>query len=617
MRLRREWLIACATLGLLLGCSSSSSSGGKQKEKEKADAGPPPPEVWGNQAGDVQSTWHNRTESKISTSNVDQLQEVWSLELGILGTPVAAADGHIYAAAPSGISAIDPETGIVLWTQFGDNTVAIGTSASPTYDDGMVYENNGNGGMLYALDATDGHIVWQTHYEDHPATTGYGAPIVWKDRIFMGVGSNEEVGTTANATFRGSVIALNKSDGKILWKTNTAQEGENGCAVWSTIALDPDNNMVFAGTGNNYTENPGPDSDSIFAFDMDSGEIKWHKQVTTGDVFTISNPRSPDTDFGANPVVIDYKDQKLLAAGQKSGDVYVFDRLTGDQIATRKLGGGSAFIGGVFQAIGWDGEHILAVCNNATSTAPGAEMKNGDSGATSVLFALDPVTLDIAWEHQLPAYVWSPLTIANGVVYVGAETHLEALDTSDGTKLWDYQAAGTMIGGAVVNNGRVYVASGLSYIMGHPDNHFHAFVLPGDSALKNKQMGNTNTGPLDPTFTNVYRTIIAKNCIQSQCHGTTRQGQLFMASQANAYTDLVGAMAAGLCTDPMNTSPTCACGASGKTRVVAGQPDQSLLVDKIGGNPSCGDRMPPTGDVLPDDQQKLIKDWISAGANND
>jgi len=174
-----------------------------------------------------------------------------------------------------------------------------------------------------------------------------------------------------------------------------------------------------------------------------------------------------------------------------------------------------------------------------------------------------------------------------------------------------------MIGGAVVSNGRVYVASGLSYIMGHPDNHFHALVLPGDSAIKNKQTGGMQTGPLDPTFKNVYQSIIAKSCIQSQCHGSTQQGLLFMGAQAEAYKNLVGIMAQGVCTDPMNMSPTCACGMSGKTRVVAGQPDQSLLVEKVGGNPKCGDRMPPTGDVLRDDQQKLIKDWISAGAKND
>src|SRR5205814_446638 len=104
---------------------------------------------------------------------------------------------------------------------------------------------------------------------------------------------------------KGSVVALDKRDGSMLWQTHTAGDGENGCAVWSTVALDPIGGTVFATTGNNYTETAGPGSDSIFALDMDTGEQKWHVQATQGDVFTILNPRSPDSDFGANPVVFD------------------------------------------------------------------------------------------------------------------------------------------------------------------------------------------------------------------------------------------------------------------------------------------------------------------------
>jgi polyvinyl alcohol dehydrogenase (cytochrome) len=581
------------------------------------DSGPPAPQVWTSQAFDVQSTWHNPNETLISTKNVGTLSQLWSISLGMEGTATAAA-GRIFTCTPAGVSSIDPETGIVAWTQVGTDTVSVGSTSSPAYDDGVLYINNGAGGLVSALDATDGHIIWQVKIEDHPLTSGYGTPVVYEDRIYIGVGSSEEVGTTANATFKGSVVALNKSTGALIWKTHTAGDGENGCAVWSTVSLDPKEGLVFAGTGNNYTENPGPGSDSIFAFDMKTGDIRWHKQVTQGDVFTISNPKSPDTDFGANPVVIDVGKKELLAAGQKSGDVYVFDRTDGTLLQTRKLGDGSAFIGGVFQALAWDGEHILVVNNQSASMVDGGEVSNGDSGSTSVLFALDPLTLDIVWERQLPAWVWAPLTIANGVGYVGAETHLEAFDIKNGAKLFDYQAVGTIIGGPVVNNGRVFVPSGLSYIYGHRDDQFHAFALPDDPAFSKTVTGGPGGGPLEPTFKNVYQSIIARNCIQSQCHGSTRQGNLFMADQADAYKNLVGAPAAGVCTGPdAGSHVMCACGKSGKTRVVAGSPEKSLLVEKLAGNPSCGDRMPSTGDVLPDDQQQLVKDWITAGANND
>ena len=155
-------------------------------------------------------------------------------------------------------------------------------------------------------------------------------------------------------------------------------------------------------------------------------------------------------------------------------------------IQTRSFMGGSAYIGGIFQALAFDGNYLYTVNNMSTSDATGSEPSNGDSGSTSVLFALDPLTLDIIWERQLPAWVWAPMTLVNGMGFVGPETHLEAVDLSDGTKLWDVQAKGTFIGAPVVNNGRVYVASGLSYYFGHPDDKLHVYALPDDPATGKK-----------------------------------------------------------------------------------------------------------------------------------
>ena len=50
--------------------------------------------------------------------------------------------------------------------------------------------------------------------------------------------------------------------------------------------------------------------------------------------------------------------------------------------------------------------------------------------------------------------------------------------------------------------------------------------------------------------------------------------------------------------------------------VLPGKPEESLLVEKLSGNPSCGDRMPPVGDPLSDELQTLVKNWIAQGAQN-
>jgi len=603
-------------LGLLAFAAAGCSSNERAKTESPVEAAP----SWASQAYDVQSTWHNTSESKITKKNVGELVELWSVPLGLMSTVTVAGD-RVYAAGGTGITALEADSGSVLWQQSGTPEESINTTASPTYEDGVLYIDNGVNGYIYALDAKTGDVIWKTQVEKHSQFAGYSTPIISGDRLFVGVSSNEEVGTMANATFKGSVVALDKKTGKIAWQTYTAGEGENGAAVWSTVALDPRSGTVFATTGNNYTETAGPGSDSVFAFDMKNGDVKWRQQVSEGDVYTIANPKSTDSDFGANPVVFDYKKKHYVAAGQKSGNLYVFDRDTGEKLVSRNFDGSSTYIGGIFQALAWDGEYLYTVNNrSAAPDEPGSESGNGESAIdpkTSVMFALEPLTLDIVWQRQLPAWVWSPMTLANGLGFLGAETLLEAIDTSDGSKLFEFKTDGTIVGAPVVNNGRLYFASGLTYYFGHPDEKLHALALPDDPAVgkhfdvKPPPM----IDPSKPTWTNVYKAVIAKSCADAQCHGSARAGNLTLNGIVGAGNALVNVTASGVCTDPDGgVVTTCGCKDSGKVRVVPGKPEESLLVEKLTGNPSCGDRMPPTGLPLSDELQTLVKNWIKQGA---
>jgi hypothetical protein len=143
----------------------------------------------------------------------------------------------------------------------------------------------------------------------------------------------------------------------------------------------------------------------------------------------------------------------------------------------------------------------------------------------------------------------------------------------------------------------------------------------------------------DPTFTNVWRGVIVGNgCTQTQCHGASRAGLLRLDGKKVAYDGLVGQKAQGPCVqasdagsdsgkadaapammtpDPGANVAVCGCAPSGKTRVVAGKPDESLLIEKITAAQTCGDRMPPTGEVMPQEQIDLVTKWIAAGANYD
>jgi hypothetical protein len=128
----------------------------------------------------------------------------------------------------------------------------------------------------------------------------------------------------------------------------------------------------------------------------------------------------------------------------------------------------------------------------------------------------------------------------------------------------------------------------------------------------------------------VYAAIIEKHCIF--CHGPTADGgpgigiaygSLDMRTEATAYANLVGdgggVLAQGF-----------SCGSSGLLRVAPGNPEQSLIYNKVISNDGdggslttadggkavfCGHPMPEGLPALPAADLQAIQDWIAQGGN--
>ena len=116
----------------------------------------------------------------------------------------------------------------------------------------------------------------------------------------------EATGTPAAyqcCTFRGSVVALDIATGKQIWKGYTIPEaprptkrnavgtqlhGPSGAAVWSAPTIDVQRQVLYVATGDNYSDPPSETSDAILAFDLATGRMLWHRQVTANDSFITS-----------------------------------------------------------------------------------------------------------------------------------------------------------------------------------------------------------------------------------------------------------------------------------------------------------------------------------------
>jgi hypothetical protein len=134
--------------------------------------------------------------------------------------------------------------------------------------------------------------------------------------------------------------------------------------------------------------------------------------------------------------------------------------------------------------------------------------------------------------------------------------------------------------------------------------------------------GCSSTPPAGPnSFTEVYTQIIQPTCSNDYCHYqdvSIRYGALDMSSQVDAYWSLVDQLCAGG-----------ACSGMGFRRVIPGDPEDSMLYEKVSQpNPSCGVQMPAnvaalqagipefSGNALTEAQQSLIYNWILDGAQN-
>jgi polyvinyl alcohol dehydrogenase (cytochrome) len=338
-----------------------------------------------------------------------------------------------------------------------------------------------------------------TKLDSHPAAIITSSPVVFQGVVYAGVSSREELVGAVCCTFRGSVVALDAATGSIIWQTRTVPDngglpgGYSGGAVWgSTPAINPTGNLLYVGTGNNYTvpagvcTTPGQvgcaplaaadHADSILALDRTTGAVRWATSTVSGDAWSLTCGApgtlrcGPDFDFGSGPNLYTVASgRQLLGIGQKSGRYWALDPLTGSVVWQTVVGPGSA-LGGMEWGSATDGRRIYAAIGNLTGATYTITSASGQRTTTSggSWAALDAATGAMLWQVADPqgAMDLGFVSTANGVVYAGSTavtgTDMYALDAASGAVLWSFAAGGSVVSGAAVVNGTVYWGSGFA-----------------------------------------------------------------------------------------------------------------------------------------------------------
>jgi polyvinyl alcohol dehydrogenase (cytochrome) len=434
---------------------------------------------------------------------------------------VGGGDREVYA--------LDAKTGCARWAFKTQAVVRTAISFAPISgtDQFAVFF----GDLLanaYAVNAITGALIWKTRVEDHLAAVITGAPTLYSGVLYVPVSSMEEATGTSSAyqccTFRGSVVALDSATGKQIWKGFTVPEaprptkrnamgtqlyGPSGAAVWSAPTIDVERQVLYVATGDNYSDPPSETSDAILAFELATGRLLWHRQVTANDAFvtsclvgdSINCPESsgPDHDFGQSPILVTMRSgQRVLIAGQKSGVVHALDPDQEGKILWQTRVGKGGPLGGIMWGSAADQDHVY-VANSDVRFTDGYQALDPNAGGG--LFALELATGKISMQvppvpcgdrKRCSPALAAAVTAIPGVVFSGGMSgYLRAYSTEDARLLWEVDTArdysvvdgGSANGGAIdgpgpsIVDGMLYVNSGYAQWGGLPGNVLLAFEV--------------------------------------------------------------------------------------------------------------------------------------------
>ena len=345
--------------------------------------------------------------SQINTRNVKDLKLAWTFSTGVNrgheGAPLVI-DGvmYVHTAFPNNIYALDLNNDQkILWSYFPKqepSTQAVmccdNVNRGLAFGGGNIYLQQNNG-VLVALNAKTGDVVWQTQVND-PKTgaSNTNAPMVVKDKVLTGCAGGE-------FGVRCFIAAYYLKDGALAWKAySTGSDAEvligagfnqdnpqysalnvyenvnggnkkggsfkrianeqlkigekelgvrtwlkpqqvkdgwqnGGGAVTGYFAFDAKTNLVYYGTGNPGVWNP----------DVRPGDNKWASSVIARDVDTgaakwaMQTTPHDEWDYDATNEVILFQNKNKTYATQinKNGFIYTWQAGNGTLIAAEKV----------------------------------------------------------------------------------------------------------------------------------------------------------------------------------------------------------------------------------------------------------------------------------------
>jgi len=475
-RLNLLWLVLLAMpMALVFGCRSVSGPGvatpaiGNDLLNQQANA-----------------------EASIDSENASQLQLAWQIHnpTYITHAPLVDRDCIYFADWGGIVTAADAKTGQTLWMSEAERPHEErpwhGYCGTGVLAGGRLFEASAEGRAV-ALDARNGKLLWQQRFTFHPDAGNRGDLLYHDGLLYIPVSDIQEPrkGAASGSIFRGSIVALAASNGRVVWEQNLIsvepQRGSElvGVLVPGGFALDPDSDLLFVTTGHIHGIGPSPLADSILALDAKNGTVCWTFHGGSPPAAATAEAVGQNYGFAAAPQLFEARIggtmRRLICAGDKNGRFWVLDRDSGALVWSTTLG--SAGLGGGIAADASIAHHRALLWSNRAFDYQDPESHPMD------IAALDAANGRALWlvSNAQPAGSRSAGFLSRDVYFVGSlDGKVRAYNALDGTKIWTSPVTGPIGSSLVVAGGRLVFCTGVPPWLGGSEGggSICAFTVP-------------------------------------------------------------------------------------------------------------------------------------------
>jgi outer membrane protein assembly factor BamB len=331
---------------------------------------------------------------------------LWTFDTGaaVQSSPVISG-GALFVGSDNGrLFALSPSTGRELWNHsFGEFATV---QSTPAVHGGTVFAGcqNSSGSGLFALDASNGSVLWSI-----PDDTGIAASPACLD------------GVVYSASQNGTVLSANATTGEVLWQADAGGE------LWSSPALDE--NCLYVGTV----------TGRMLALWRDDGTERWN--LTYAEGWTVYS--TPAVSGGV--VYAGFADY-----GGRAGEIAALNASTGAVIWRQHNEG-------MYSTPAVTDEAVYAhVWNKTAGGSFLLAMPLRDPSGDGVIS-----DGELLWSFQTMDFEGgsSPLVTDNLVVVGSTDDFLYAVNRTTGALAWKVPTGGNVVGSPMLFERKVFVGS--------------------------------------------------------------------------------------------------------------------------------------------------------------